>query len=97
MDVFFNLLIVNFKQGLLYGVLALGVYITYSILDFPDLSVDGTVPLGGVVSAILILKGVNPWLEMCIRDRLYTEPEPSAPGLLSYSSRRPAGRRRSAQ
>ena len=64
MDVFFNLLIVNFKQGLLYGVLALGVYITYSILDFPDLSVDGTVPLGGVVSAILILKGVNPWLAL---------------------------------
>lgn len=39
-----------------------GVYITYSILDFPDLSVDGTVPLGGVISAMLILKGVNPWL-----------------------------------
>lgn len=64
MEVFLNLLIVNFKQGLLYGVLALGVYITYSILDFPDLSVDGTVPLGGVLSGIMIYHGVNPWLAL---------------------------------
>lgn len=64
MEVFLNLLIVNFKQGLLYGVLALGVYITYSILDFPDLSVDGTVPLGGVLSGIMIYHGINPWLAL---------------------------------
>ena len=64
MDVFLNLVIVNFKQGVLYAVLALGVYITYSILDFPDLSVDGTVPLGGVVSAVLLIKGCNPWLAL---------------------------------
>ena len=64
MDIFLNLVIVNLKQGFLYAVLALGVYITYSILDFPDLTVAGTVPLGGVVSAILILKGVNPWLAL---------------------------------
>lgn len=62
MDFFIKMLILNLQMGAMYGVLALGVYITYSILDFPDLSVDGTVPLGGVISAMLILKGVNPWL-----------------------------------
>ena len=46
----------------MYAILAFGVYITYSILDFPDLSVDGTVPLGAVVTGILIVQGVNPWL-----------------------------------
>lgn len=62
MDFFIKMLILNLQMGAMYSVLALGVYITYSILDFPDLSVDGTVPLGGVISAMLILKGVNPWL-----------------------------------
>ncbi len=64
MDFFLNMLLLNLQMAAMYGVLALGVYITYSILDFPDLSVDGTVPLGGVVSAMLILKGVNPWLAL---------------------------------
>ena len=59
MDFFLNMTLLNLQMAAMYGVLALGVYITYSILDFPDLSVDGTVPLGGVVSAMLILKGVN--------------------------------------
>lgn len=64
MDFFLNMSLLNLQMAAMYGVLALGVYITYSILDFPDLSVDGTVPLGGVVSAMLILKGVNPWLAL---------------------------------
>ena len=64
MDFFLNMLVLNLLLAAMYGVLALGVYITYSILDFPDLSVDGTVPWGGVVSALLILKGVNPWLAL---------------------------------
>lgn len=62
MDILINLVKAVLEQGFVYGVLALGVYITYSILDFPDLSVDGTVPLGATVSAVLILHGVNPWL-----------------------------------
>lgn len=62
MDILLNLITVNLEQGFMYALLALGVYITYSILDFPDLSVDGTVPLGAVISAVLILKEVNPWL-----------------------------------
>ena len=64
MDFFLNMSLLNLQMAAMYGVLALGVYITYSILDFPDLSVDGPVPLGGVVSALLILKGVNPWLAL---------------------------------
>lgn len=51
-------------QGLLYGILAMGVMVSYEILDIPDLSVDGTYPLGIAVSAILITKGVNPWLAL---------------------------------
>lgn len=49
-----------FEEGLVYAIMALGVYITYKILDFPDLSVDGTFPLGGAVTVTLILAGVNP-------------------------------------
>ncbi len=52
------------EQGLIFGIMALGVYITVNILDFPDLSVDGTFPLGGAVAACLILRGVNPWLAL---------------------------------
>ncbi|SHO51761.1 ABC transporter permease [Anaerocolumna xylanovorans] len=52
------------EEGLVYAILAFGVYITYKILDFPDLSVDGTFPLGGAVAAVLILKGVNPVLTL---------------------------------
>src|SRR5574344_570341 len=54
------------REGLLFSVMALGVYITYKILDFPDLSVDGTFPLGGAVTAILITKGVNAWVTLPI-------------------------------
>lgn len=50
------------EQGLIYAVLALGLYISYSVLDFPDLSVDGTFPLGSAVTAVLIIGGLNPWL-----------------------------------
>lgn len=50
----------------MYALLAMGVYLTYSILDFPDLSVDGTFPLGAIVSALLIIHGVNPWLSLVI-------------------------------
>lgn len=49
-----------FEEGLVYAIMALGVYITYKILDFPDLSVDGTFPLGGAITVTLILVGINP-------------------------------------
>ncbi|PWJ52133.1 ABC transporter permease [Faecalicatena contorta] len=58
MDIFVTIL----EQGLIYGILALGVYITYKILDFPDLTVDGSFPLGAAVTATMITNGVNPYL-----------------------------------
>jgi len=50
------------EQGLLYGVMVLGVYITFRVLDFPDLTVDGSFTLGGAVAARLIYSGYSPWL-----------------------------------
>jgi putative ABC transport system permease protein len=44
--------------------MALGVYITFRILDFPDLTVDGSLPLGAAVSSVLITKGLNPYLSL---------------------------------
>ena len=52
------------SQGVLWGLMTLGVYITFKILDFPDMTVDGSFALGGAVSAIMIIKGVNPWLAL---------------------------------
>ena len=54
------------EQGMIYAIMALGVYITYKILDFPDLTVDGSFPLGAAITAILISKGVNPFLTLPI-------------------------------
>lgn len=61
-----DILKVILEEGCKYAILALGVYLTFSILDFPDLSVDGTLPLGGIISTILILKGINPWLSLVV-------------------------------
>ena len=61
-----NFLITIIEQGLIYGILALGVYITYKILDFPDLTTDGSFPLGAAVTAALITRGVNPYLTLPI-------------------------------
>ena len=52
------------EQGLIYGILALGVYITYKILDFPDLTVDGSFPLGAALTATMITRGVHPILTL---------------------------------
>lgn len=52
------------EQGLIFGIMALGVYITYKILDFPDLTVDGSFPLGAAVAAVLVTKGINPYLAL---------------------------------
>ncbi|WP_145021618.1 ABC transporter permease [Paenibacillus sp. Y412MC10] len=50
------------ELGLLYSLMALGVYITYRILDFPDLTVDGSFTTGGGIAAVMITHGYNPWL-----------------------------------
>lgn len=54
------------NEGLIYALMALGVYITYTILDFPDLSVDSTFPMGAAVTATLILAGLPPFLTLLI-------------------------------
>lgn len=56
----------SLEQGFVFAIMALGVYITFRVLDFPDLSVDGTFPLGAAVSAVLIVKGVNPFASVAI-------------------------------
>lgn len=50
------------ESGLIYAIVALGVYISFRVLDFPDLTADGSFPLGGAVAGVAILAGVNPWL-----------------------------------
>jgi len=61
-----DFLLSNIGQGLIYAPIVLGVYITYSILDFPDLSVDGTFPLGAAVTAVLIEAGMDPMPAMLL-------------------------------
>ena len=53
-------------QGLAWGIMAIGVYITYRILDIADLTVDGSLATGGAVCAIAITLGVNPWIAMLL-------------------------------
>lgn len=59
-----NVIIGVLEQGFIYGIVALGIYITYQILDFPDLTVDGSFPLGAAISAIMIVNGQNPYLAL---------------------------------
>ena len=59
-----TLLLGIFEEGLIYAIVALGVYITYKILDFPDLSVDSTFPMGAALTASAILAGQNPALAL---------------------------------
>lgn len=69
-----SLLLSVLEQGLIYAILALGVYITYKILDFPDMTVDSSFPLGAAITAIMISKGVHP---------LWTLPAAMAVGALA--------------
>ena len=50
------------ETGLIYGLVAFGIYLSFRVLDFPDLTVDGSFPLGAAVAAMLIIEGWNPWL-----------------------------------
>ncbi|MBQ8316354.1 MAG: ABC transporter permease [Lachnospiraceae bacterium] len=59
-----DLIISTVTQGFIYALLSYGIYITYKILDFPDLTVDGSFPLGAAVTAVLLVKGVNPYLTL---------------------------------
>jgi len=52
------------EEGLLFGILALGVYLSFRVLNFPDLSVDGSYPLGAAVAGVMIFRGANPFLTL---------------------------------
>lgn len=54
------------SQGILWSVMALGVFITFKVLDCADMTVDGSFALGGAVSAVLIIKGINPFLSLLV-------------------------------
>lgn len=52
------------SQGVIWGIMAIGVYITYRILDVADLTVDGSIATGGAVAAVLIISGCNAWVAL---------------------------------
>lgn len=54
------------ELGLVFAFVAIGVFLTFRVLDFPDLTVDGSFPLGAAVAAVLITTGFNPWLAAAI-------------------------------
>ena len=57
------------ELGLVYGLVALGVFLSFRVLSFPDLTVDGSFPLGAAVAASAIVSGVDPWLGDAAGDR----------------------------
>ena len=57
-----NIIINVLEQGMLFSISVLGIYITYKIMNFADLSMDGTYPLGAATCAVFILGGMNPWV-----------------------------------
>ncbi|MBZ4666327.1 ABC transporter permease [Mahella sp.] len=65
-SVLIGLLSISLEQGLSYGIMALGVYITFKVLDFPDLTVEGSFPLGASVTAVLVAGGFNPFLALFV-------------------------------
>ena len=61
-----GVLLTVLEQGLIFGILALGVYLTYKVLDFADLSVEGTFPLGAAITAFLLTQDITPLLAVLI-------------------------------
>lgn len=59
-----TLLLSVLEQGMIYAIMALGVYITYKILDFPDLTVDGSFPMGAAITCMMISSGAGPLLTL---------------------------------
>lgn len=63
---FFNALPSNIAQGLIWGVMALGLYITFRLLDFADLTVDGSIATGGAVTVMLTVNGQSVWVALLV-------------------------------
>ena len=61
---FTNALPGNIAQGLIWGIMALGVYITFRLLDFADLTVDGSFATGGAVTVMMTINGYNIWVSL---------------------------------
>lgn len=59
-----DLILSTLTQGLIYALISFGVYITYVILNFPDLTVDGSFPLGAAITAVMLTRGMNPYLTL---------------------------------
>ncbi len=60
----FNIWVGAIATGLAFSLVALGVYLSFRVLDFPDLTIDGSMPLGAALSATLIVAGMNPYLTL---------------------------------
>ncbi|AEF25409.1 ABC transporter permease protein [Streptococcus parauberis KCTC 11537] len=56
------MIISSVSQGLLWGILGLGIYLTFRILNFPDMTTEGSFPLGGAVAVTMMNQGHNPFL-----------------------------------
>ncbi|MDR1413754.1 MAG: ABC transporter permease [Puniceicoccales bacterium] len=52
--------------GLIYGIMAMGIFLTFRMIDFPDMTCDGSFVLGGAISGIMIKSGCNPWVALCV-------------------------------
>ena len=52
------------EEGLIYALVSFGAYITFKILDFPDMTVDGTFPFGMCITAVMILNGIDPMITL---------------------------------
>ncbi|HPX48281.1 MAG TPA: ABC transporter permease, partial [Treponemataceae bacterium] len=53
-------------EGLVFGIMALGVFITFRVLDFADMTVDGSFPLGSAVMSVLLIAGINPFIAILV-------------------------------
>ena len=53
-------------EGLIYGLMVLGVFITFRVLDFPDLTVDGSFPLGAAIMAVMLVNNINPFIALIV-------------------------------
>lgn len=61
-----NEIMMSLEIGLIYGIVSIGIYFTFRVLDFPDLTCDGSFVLGAAISGILVKGGYNPWLALLI-------------------------------
>lgn len=70
---FLNALPGNIAQGIIWGLMGLGVFITYKLLHFADLSVDGSFATGGAVTAIMLINGCPIWVAILLAATLITQ------------------------